>query len=97
MNNFQKLFEEDSNNIPSHHYDRIEEAVWGNLGFFRLLGDVAEIYMTKMVGVMIMATGAEQPEVAMIAPKPHRSAPDALDRQAPEPGKQAPGNPETPK
>lgn len=96
MNNFKKLFEEDVSKISPNQYERIEEAVWGNLGLFRLMGEVADIFMSRMVGVVIMATGAEE-HVDITMPKSHMPPPDQLERQPPEPGKHFPGNPETPK
>lgn len=96
MNNFKKLFEEDVSKISPNQYERIEEAVWGNLGLFRLMGEVADIFMSRMVGVVIMAAGAEKP-VDITMPKSHMPPPDQLERQPPEPGKHTPGNPDTPK
>ena len=76
-NNFQRMFDEDANNIPPEKYERILHNVWGNLGFLRMLGDVADLYVSQMVGVMVMAAGGNDLDHSQ---NPNHIPPNTPDR-----------------
>lgn len=76
-NNFQRMFDEDADNIPPEKYERILHNVWGNLGFLRMLGDVADLYMSQMVGVMVLAAGGNDPDGSQ---NPNHIPPNTPDR-----------------
>jgi len=91
-NNFQRMLEEDVERIAPEKYERIVSSVWGNLGFLRMLGDVADLYMSQMVGVMVMAAGGEGSGASSnpnhIPPntpdRPENSGPAEVGPQSPE-------------
>lgn len=71
------MLEEDVERIAPEKYERIVSSVWGNLGFLRMLGDVADLYMSQMVGVMVMAAGGEGPAGSS---NPNHIPPNTPDR-----------------
>jgi hypothetical protein len=76
-NNFKRMLDEDIERIAPEKYERIVSNVWGNLGFLRMLGDVADLYMSQMVGVMVMAAGGAGPETEE---NPNHIPPNTPDR-----------------
>lgn len=100
MNNFQKLIAENEQELSSEQTERILQAVWGNLGFLRLLGDVADIYVSKMVDVAIMAASGSSDSISVAEGVPrllHAPAPDQppASPDGP-PGKRGPSSPSEP-
>jgi hypothetical protein len=93
-NNFQRLLDEDVNRLESEdagQYKRIMGSVTSSLGFFRMLGDVADLYMSRAVGVMIMAAGGPAPDSKKDpASAPKSNTPSAPDRPNNDPGKTGP-------
>lgn len=85
------MLEEDVERIAPEKYEHIVSTVWGNLGFLRMLGDVADLYMSQMVGVMVMAAGGPGPELNQ---DPNHIPPHAPDR--PDHGGPAAGGPQSP-
>lgn len=61
MNNFQQLLELESRRMKQEDSDRILQNVWGSLGFLRMLGDVADIYVSKVMDVLVIASSEELP------------------------------------
>lgn len=76
-NNFQRMLEEDVERIAPEKYEHIVSSVWGNLGFLRMLGDVADLYVSQMVGVMVMAAGGNDPDHSQ---NPNHIPPNTPDR-----------------
>ncbi|HOY16541.1 MAG TPA: hypothetical protein PLC89_04575 [Haliscomenobacter sp.] len=82
-NNFQRMLDEDVERLAPEKYERIVSTVWGNLGFLRMLGDVADLYMSQMVGVMVMAAGGAGPETPSNANHIPPNTPDRPDQNGP--------------
>jgi hypothetical protein len=96
-NNFQRLLDEDVNRLESEdagQYKRIMGSVTSSLGFFRMLGDVADLYMSRAIGVMIMAAGGPAPDSKKDPASAPKSTPSsAPDRPNNDPGKAGPQGP----
>jgi hypothetical protein len=101
-NNFQRLLDEDIDRLSSERKqqnERIMGSVTGSLGFFRMLGDVADLYMSRAFGVMIMAAGGGAPDPKRGPAGPPKSGATPPDRpgQSQDPGKTGPRGPEDPR
>jgi hypothetical protein len=89
-NNFQRMLEEDIELLKPEHYERIVSSVWGNLGFLRMLGDVADLYVGQMVGVMVLAAGGDGPESPSNPNHIPPHSPDRPEATGPSSGPQSP-------
>jgi hypothetical protein len=101
-NNFQRLLEEDVERLSSErkqHNERIMGSVTGSLGFFRMLGDVADLYMSRAIGVAIMAAGggAPDPKRGPAAAPNNAATPPDRPGQNKDQGKTGPRGPEDPR
>ena len=57
MNNFQQLFEEEKASFEEQGRNEVFNKVHSTMQFFRMLGDVAEVYLTGMIDVLSSAAG----------------------------------------
>lgn len=55
MNNFQRLYEEEELRFNEADNREVLDSLQGTLRFFRMLGDVADIYLNNMVEVLVDA------------------------------------------
>lgn len=97
MNNFQRLLEEEGRRMPAKDSEKILNNIWGALGFIRMMGEVVDIYVSRVGGVMIMATGADVPAMPLKpnpSPSRHKDSPEfpRPDQRSAKPG--APDDPD---
>ena len=79
MNNFQRLLEEEGRRMPAEDSEKILNNIWGALGFIRMMGEVVDIYVSRVGGVMIMATGGDMPAMGpdtRQTPSRHKDSPE---------------------
>ena len=57
QNNFKQLFEQEEETYEKNHQRHIASKVWGTLGLFRLVGDIVEIFIPRVMEVFVMAAG----------------------------------------
>lgn len=90
-NNFQKLMQEEEENYQRLQEDRVHSKVWGTLSLFRLVGDLVDVFVPRVVDVFVMVAGGRGESEKDGRPVPPRppSQGDVVD-----PGKIAPGSPE---
>lgn len=55
MNNFQRLYEEEELRFTEADNREVLNSIQGTLRLFRMIGDVADIYLNNMVGVLVDA------------------------------------------
>lgn len=55
MNNFQRLYEEEELRFKEADSQEVLSSIQGTLRLFRMIGDVADIYLNNMVGVLVDA------------------------------------------
>ena len=90
-NNFQKLMHEEEENYEQRPNDQIHKSVWGTLSLFRLVGDLVDVFIPRAMDIFVMVAGGrgggeeEKPTVPPLPPS---------QGNRPDPGKNAPGNPE---
>jgi len=53
MNNFQRLYEEEELRFAEADNQEVLNSIQDTLRFFRMIGDVADIYLNNMVGVLV--------------------------------------------
>lgn len=59
-NSFKKLLEEESREVNEKHklqINQVQGGIWQSLGFFRLVGDIVDVYIPRLLEVFIMAAG----------------------------------------
>lgn len=96
MNNFQRLLEEEGRRMPAEESEKILNNIWGALGFIRMMGEVVDIYVSRVGGVMIMATGADVPAMPVkTSPSPSRRK-DSPEFPRPDQRSVKPGAPDDP-
>lgn len=85
INNFKTLLEQDSERMKNP--DRILNNIAGTLGFFRMLGNIADIFISRVFNVIIIAAGGNR-DLESAAPPPRNvvNPPDA-------PASDGPGGP----
>ena len=52
MNNFHRLYEEEEAAFVREGNQEVLQNIQGTLHFFRILGDVADVYLSGMLGVL---------------------------------------------
>jgi len=52
MNNFHRLYEEEEAAFVREGNKEVLQNIQGTLHFFRILGDVADVYLSGMLGVL---------------------------------------------
>lgn len=57
MNNFQKLMEEEEQNLGIQGQNNIHSNVWGTLGIFRFIGEIVDVYLPKVFDLLVVAAG----------------------------------------
>lgn len=72
MNSFKELQEVEEQEVRQdmQALEDIERELWGNLGFLRMLGDVADIYLGRVVDVMIAASNPADTDLTKIHDDP---------------------------
>ena len=54
-NSFKSLLEEDKKHFEKNHQDAIRNGIQSNLGMLRFVGEVVEIYLSRVKDVMVIA------------------------------------------
>ncbi|TXB66225.1 hypothetical protein [Phaeodactylibacter luteus] len=78
LNNFEQLLEQQARNIDPVLRKQTEEGLFKTFNSLRLLGQLIDMYVPKMVDVLIAATGGEEgrQEVAAQRTVPPNLGPD---------------------
>lgn len=60
INNFKRLFEEEELRFASksREEDNVKSGLWQTLGFFKLLGQLIEVFIPKIFELLIVSMGA---------------------------------------
>ena len=58
MNNFHRLYEEEEAAFVREGNQEVLQNIQGTLHFFRMLGDVADVYLSGMLGVLAAGNSA---------------------------------------
>jgi len=90
-NNFQKLMNEEEERYVQRQGEPVQAKVWGTLNLFRLVGDVAEVFLPRVMDVIVMIAGGRNDGKG--SETVVRSRPPSVETGV-DPGKIAPGNPE---
>ncbi len=61
INNFKRLFEEEELRFASksREEDNVKSGLWQTLGFFKLLGQLIEVFIPKIFELLIVSMGAD--------------------------------------
>jgi len=88
-NNFKRLYEDEENAYEVKHHQKIRANVLGTLGLFRLVGDLVDVFLPRVMDIFVMASGGRDD-----GPGPVRSrkAPPT-DPRRPNPGENTPKGP----
>mgnify|MGYP006289035297 FL=1 len=91
-NNFKQLYEEEEYAYQTNHQHKVRANIWGTLGLFRLVGDLVDVFLPRVMDVFVMASGAraEKSERGPLRGK----EPPSESVQRSDPGKIAPRAPE---
>ncbi len=54
-NNFKAIWKEDIDRIGDEQVEGINQSIWGNLGIYRLVGDLMDIYLSKTVDIFLLS------------------------------------------
>ncbi len=54
-NSFKALLEEDKKHFEQHHEKNIRDSVQANLTAFKLIGEVVEIYLSRVKDIAVIA------------------------------------------
>lgn len=55
QNSFKSLLEEDKKHFEANHQNDIKNGIQTNLGMLRFVGEVVEIYLSRVKDVMVIA------------------------------------------
>lgn len=92
-NNFKQLYEEEEYTYRENHQHKIRTNIWGTLGLFRLVGDLIEVFLPRVMDVFVMASDARD-ETTATGPVRGKTVPSGGSVQRFDPGKIAPKAPE---
>ena len=60
MNNFKKLLEEEESILNDRpQLRKVQTNLWQTLGVFKFVGQIVEVYVPKMVDLLILAAGGK--------------------------------------
>ncbi|MCB9081067.1 MAG: hypothetical protein H6555_05070 [Lewinellaceae bacterium] len=91
INNFQFLDDSEPELNPADS-DRILKNVWGNIGMYRMIGQVMDVYVGRLMNTLVDAAAAGDDSVMDSDSRSTRQDPARGPQQ--DPGKQGPGIPE---
>lgn len=89
MNNFQRLQEQQEEEFYNEaRHDQLRSSLHHTLGTFRFIGQVIDIYLPRVVDMLIVASGGNStpdPAVGVSSPRRHSHDPSlgpAIDRRS---------------
>lgn len=91
INNFQFLDDSEPELNPADT-DRILKNVWGNIGMYRMIGQVMDVYVGRLMNTLVDAAAAGDDSVMDSDSRSTRPDPARGPQQ--DPGKHGPGIPE---
>ncbi len=69
MNNFQKLLDEQARAYDAPKRQAVENNLRHTMGVVHLIGQIVEVYLPTMVGVLITAAGGSEEGSERMAPR----------------------------
>ena len=59
-NSFKAILEEDRVLYTRFHDEKVKNGIWNTLGYFKLFGDIVDVYLLKTVDVFVLAAGGDR-------------------------------------